>query len=138
MDIDLMECLANRKIHYSDMQMLNEYDRIIPVESGKIILNDEHTRILQLPTLEFDDEKKKYQTIIDIFQKGKKEFKTHSVSVSKIKLGLYLLERLGKAVGFLNSARFNFLKEPSRVFLEFDNYKNSFAIVMPMMDDLEE
>ena len=134
-DKELIKCLEGFKMHYSDMQMLNGYDRLFPAESGKLFLNYELTEILQLHPLDYEDSEKKYQTIIDIFQKGKAELKTNADAISKIKIGLYLMERLGKAVGTLNSARFNFLKNPNRVFLEFDNYKKSFAIIMPMKDD---
>ena len=135
-DKPLIDCLNGYKMHYSDMQMMNAYDRLFPQSNGKLVLNDEHTRILQLRRLEFEDSERKYQTILDHFNKAKAEIETHSESISKIKIGLYLMERVGKAVGFLNSARFNFLKSPSRIFLAFDNYKKSFALVMPMIDDV--
>lgn len=135
-DKTLIDCLNGYKMHYSDMQMMNAYDRLFPETNGKLVLNYEQTRILQMQPLDFDDSEKKYQTILDHLTKAKAELKTNAESISKIKMGLYLMERVGKAVGFLNSARFNFLKTPNRVFLEFDNYKNSFAIVMPMQDDV--
>lgn len=135
-DEPLIACLNGYKMHHSDMQMIREYTRLFPDGNGKIFLNVEHTRILQLHPLDYNDSEKKYLKILHLLNKAKSEVQTNADSVSKIKFGLSLLERLGKAVGFLNTARFNFLKNPTRVFLEFDNYKNSFAIVMPMMDDV--
>jgi hypothetical protein len=135
-DKSLIDCLNGYKMHRTDMQMMNAYERLIPEASGKISLNEEHTRILQLQPLDYADAENKYQTILEIFHKTQRELTTHKDSISKIKLGLYLLGKLSKAVGFLNYARFIFLKEPNRVFLEFDAYKNSFALVMPMIDDV--
>lgn len=133
---ELIDCINGFKMHYSDMKLMHSYDRLFPDKNGRIFLNEEKSRILQLQHFEFDDENKNYLKITELFQKGMAELKTHSESISKIKIGLYLLERIGESVGFMNSARFNFLKNPSRVLLEFDNYKKSFAIVMPMMDDV--
>ena len=140
-DIDadkaLMECLEGYKMKREDMQFMNGYEYLFPKADGTIVLNLDGTRQLVLCKINFDDAEKKYQTIIDICEKAKAEVKTKSTSISKIKMRLSLIERIGKAVGFSNSVRFNFMKEPDRVFLEFGNYKNSFALVMPMMDDGE-
>ncbi len=135
-DKQLIDCINGFKMHYSDMQLMHSYEELFPDNDGRIFLNEEKSRILQLQHLEFNDQDKKYLKIIELIQKGTAELKTHSESISKIKIGLYLLQQIGESVGFLNSARFNFLNNPNRVLLEFDNYKKSFAVFMPMMDDV--
>lgn len=117
------------------MELMRENDFLFPQESGKIILNHDGTRQLLLHKIDYEDENRKYQTILDVYEKARAEKITKAISLSAIKLNLHLLERLGKSIGLLSSARFNFLKELERVFIAFDNYKNSFALVMPMRDD---
>lgn len=132
---ELIDCLNGYKMLKADMELLREYEIIFPQEGGKIILNHDGTRQLLLYNIDYKDEGKEYQTILDIYKKAKSEKITKAISLSAIMLNLYSLERLAKIIGFSSSARFNFLKEPQRVFIEFDNYKNSFALVMPMLDE---
>jgi hypothetical protein len=132
---ELIECLDGYKISKADMELMREYDFLFPQGSGKIVLNHDGTRQLLLLKIDYEDEIRKYQTILDVYEKARAEKITKAISLSAIKLNLHLLVRLGKIIGLLSSARFNFLKEPERVFIEFDNYKNSFALVMPMRND---
>lgn len=116
-DKHLIDCINGFKMHYSDMQLMHSYERLFPDNSGRIFLNEEKSRILQLQHFEFNDEDKKYLKIIDLFQKGMAELKTHSESISKIKIGLNWLVQIGESVGYLNSARFNFLKIQAAYYL---------------------
>jgi len=131
----LIACLEGRKMSREDFKFMCEYEWLYPQENGKLFLNSEGTRVLNLKTLDDDDSEKKYQKIFDIYELAKSDRISKAVALNKIKINLHLLERLSKTVGNLNSARFIFLKELPRVFIEFEFHKNSFALVMPMLDD---
>jgi hypothetical protein len=134
---ELIDCINGFKIHHSDMELMQSYEYLFPDTNGRIFLNEEKSRMLQLQSFEFNDVERKYLQIPELSQKGLAELETHSENISNIKINLSLLEKIAKSVGsHHNAVRFNFLKNPQRVLLEFDYYENSFAIVMPMMDNV--
>lgn len=132
---ELIDCINGFKMHYLDMELIQSHERLFPDTNGRIFLNEEKSRILQLQSFEFNDDERKYLKIPELTHKSLAELETHSEKTSKVKIYFSLLEKISKSVGSNNAVRFNFLNNPKRILLEFDNYKNTSAIVMPMMDD---
>ena len=133
----LINCLNGHKIRKADMQMLNYFNRLFPTSDGIIFLNDDHTMQLDIKSLSTYNSDNEYLKIIEYINKAKIDAKKNKNSESKIKINMLLLQKMGNAISFNDSARFYFL-DGKRVFVEFNGYENSCAVFLQKNDVLAD
>lgn len=137
LEIDLfnypIEQLEGRKIHRIDFKILSEKKDVYFEDDGIIRLYEEGTIQLHMPKIEVNDTNYFPHKILN-FCKIMKEDLKNKKAIHKIKINLKLIERMSKMFEHSVIARFRFVGTSPQIFVEFEKYRNSYGLIMPMID----